>query len=202
MAVPSTLLLACGALAKEVIALIDANRLDDAVTVDCLPASLHHKPALIPDALRERLQQTKGEYDQIIIGYGDCGTSGEIDDVCLEFGATRIPGEHCFEFYAGSATFAALHEAELGTFYLTDFFARHFDLFVLEALGITAHPELETMYFGNYKKVVYLSQDATPALLKRARAAADRLGLAFEHVSCGYGELATTMVSLGPHTKR
>jgi len=188
--------LACGALATELVELVRANDLEQ-VVVDCLPASLHHRPALIPDALRERLAKSASQYDRIIIGYGDCGTNGGIDDVCEEYGATRVPGEHCFEFYAGPALYARLQDAEIGTFYLSDFFARHFSLFVLEPLGITAHPELAELYFGNYRKIVYVSQAPTPDLLARAQDAADHLGLDFEHHHVGYGDLGSTIVTLG-----
>ena len=190
-----TLVLACGALAGELVELVKVNGLDD-LTVDCLPASLHHKPALIPDALRERLAMSANDFDTILIGYGDCGTNGGIDDVCQEFGATRVPGDHCFEFFAGQPLFAELQEAEIGTFYLTDFFARHFELFVLEPLGIIKHPELEEMYFGNYNKIVYISQVTSEDLMARAKAAADRLNLDFEHHHVGYGDLGTTLVQL------
>lgn len=186
-----TLILGCGALARELLEVVRVNRLPN-VTVDCLPAVLHHRPARIADALIERL--TDADHDRILIGYGDCGTAGAIDEVCKRFGASRLPGAHCFEFFAGAQSYAAMQEAELGTFYLTDFFARHFDMFVLDTLGITEHPELESMYFGNYRRVVYLSQVEDQDLLARAEAAADRLGLAFEHRPVGYGEMAPATV--------
>jgi hypothetical protein len=189
--VPRTLILGCGALAREFVDVIRVNRLPN-VTVDCLPAVLHHRPALIADALTQRL--TDNTYDRVLIGYGDCGTAGAIDEVCRRFGATRLPGAHCFEFFAGAGSYAALQEAELGTFYLTDFFARHFDMFVMDTLGITEHPELQELYFGNYRRVVYLSQLDDSDLLARAEAAADRLGLNFEHRPVGYGELEPAMV--------
>ena len=80
-------------------------------------------------------------------------------------------------------------EQEPGTFYLTDFLALHFDRFVMEPLKIYEHPELLDMYFGNYTRVVYLSQLQDEGLLEAARDAARQLNLAFEHVHCGYGEL-------------
>ncbi len=190
-----TLVLACGALAGELVELVKLNDLTE-LTVDCLPASLHHKPALIPDALRDRLSGTADDFDRIVIGYGDCGTNGDIDEVCDEFNAVRVPGDHCFEFFAGRSLFAELQHEEVGTFYLTDFFARHFELFVLEPLGIVKHPELEEMYFGNYRKIVYISQAPTAELMARAQAAAQRLNLDFEHHHVGYGDLQTTVVQL------
>lgn len=185
---PSTLILACGALARELLAVRDANSLDT-LTVECLPASLHHTPALIPNAVKRRLETAVDVYDRVLVGYADCGTAGALDEVCEQFGATRLPGAHCFEFFAGANVYDELQEQELGTFYLTDFLARHFDRFVLDALGITDHPELEALYFGNYTRMIYLSQVPTDELLVRAEAAAARLGLDFEHRPSGYGEL-------------
>lgn len=188
---PSTLILGCGALARELVEVVRVNGLSN-VTVDCLPAVLHHRPALIADALTERL--TGSSYDRILIGYGDCGTVGEIDRVCAEFGATRLPGAHCFEFFAGAATYEALQEAELGTFYLTDFFARHFEMFVMDTLGMTEHPELIELYFGNYTKIVYISQAPSQELMARAESVATMLGLDFEHRPVGYGEMEPAIV--------
>ena len=45
------------------------------------------------------------------------------------------------------------------------------------------------MMFGNYEKIVYLAQTDDPALEAKARAAAQRLGLAFEMRKTGYGDL-------------
>lgn len=185
---PSTLIIACGALARELLAVREANGLD-MLTVECLPASLHHTPALIPNAVKRRLETAVDAYDRVLVGYADCGTAGALDEVCEQFGATRLPGAHCFEFFAGASVYDQLQEQELGTFYLTDFLARHFDHFVLDALGITEHPELEAMYFANYTRMIYLSQVPTDELLNRAEAAAARLGLEFEHRPSGYGEL-------------
>ncbi len=197
---PSTLLLACGALARELLAIKEVNGLD-ALTVECLPASLHHTPALIPEAVRQRLEKAVGQYDRVLVGYADCGTAGVLDDVCEQFGATRLPGAHCFEFFAGADIYDQLQEQELGTFYLTDFLARHFDRFVLDALGITEHPELEAMYFGNYTRLIYLSQVENDELLSRAEAAASRLGLAFEHRPSGYSELQPVTIRFADHSQ-
>lgn len=197
---PSTLILACGALARELLAIKEVNGLDT-VTVECLPASLHHTPALITKAVRQRLEKAVGVHDRVLVGYADCGTAGALDELCEEFGTTRLPGAHCFEFYAGADVYDELQEQELGTFYLTDFLARHFDRFVLDALGITEHPELEALYFGNYRRLVYVSQVATPELIERARSAADRLGLEFEHRPSVYGELQPVTIRFADRTK-
>jgi len=191
---PATLVLACGALVKELQAVLELNQIEH-MHLECLPATLHMHPEQIPDRLRRRLRETANEYNRVLVGYADCGTSGEIDKVCDEFGATRVPGAHCYEFFASSQQFAALQDAEPGTFYLTDFLARHFDRFVLDGLGITEHPQLLELYFGNYTRLVYLAQTTNTELDRRAQAAANTLGLHYERISTGYGELAEQIVS-------
>ena len=186
-----TLLIACGALAREVLALARANGLEDRLALTCLPAVLHNRPEQIPDRLRQRIHTARAQgWHRIAVAYADCGTGGAIDRVCAEEGVRRIPGPHCYAFYAGQPVFAALAEAEPGTFYLTDFLVRQFDRLVIEGLGLDRHPQLLPLYFGNYRRVVYLAQTDDPALDAKARAAADRLGLAYERHPTGYGELA------------
>lgn len=180
------LLIACGALAREVSAL---KRLGgwDHVAIRCLPAQLHNRPEEIPGAIRELLDQARGHFDEVLVAYGDCGTGGQLDRLLAEYGARRLPGAHCYEFFAGADRFAALHEAEPGTFYLTDFLVRHFDRLVIQGLGLDHHPELHPVYFGNYRRVVYLAQTDSPDLLARARMCADRLQLEFEIRFTGMG---------------
>jgi hypothetical protein len=186
---PTTLLIACGALAREILALIEAHGWRG-MTLACLPAHYHNTPQKIPEAVRAKIRENRAAHDRILVIYGDCGTGGLLDRVLAEEGAERIPGPHCYEFYAGSADFAALAEAEPGTFYLTDYLARHFDRLIIEGLGIDRHPELLAEYFGNYRRLVYLAQTEDAELRRRAEAAAARLGLAFEYRYTGYGELA------------
>jgi hypothetical protein len=186
----TVLVIACGALAREIDDLKRAYGWDH-LHLTCIDAKLHHRPALIPDRLRTKIRRNKDKYDRIYVAYADCGTRGEIDRVIEEEGPgiERLPGVHCYQFFAGADRFAALADAEPGTFYLTDFLARYFDHFVIEPLQIDVHPELKELYFGNYTRVVYLSQIQDDALLQAARDAADRLELEFEHVHCGYGEM-------------
>ena len=186
-----TLLIACGALAREVLALMRANGLQDRMALTCLPAVLHNRPEQIPDRLRRRIRTARDQgWSRIAVAYADCGTGGAIDRVCAEEGVRRIPGPHCYAFYAGQSVFDALAGAEPGTFYLTDFLVRQFDQLVIEGLGLDRHPQLLPLYFGNYSRVVYLAQTDDPALDARARAAAARLGLAYERHPTGYGELS------------
>jgi hypothetical protein len=182
------LLIACGALAREVRAVIAANALEG-LDLACLPALLHNRPERIPAAVRAKIRAARGRYASIFVLYGDCGTGGELDRVLAEEGVERIAGPHCYAFYAGAAVFEELAEAEPGTFYLTDFLARQFETLVIRGLGIDRHPELLPLYFGNYKRLIHLAQSDDPALSARAEAAAARLGLAFERRYTGPGEL-------------
>jgi hypothetical protein len=183
-----TLLIACGALAREIVQVIRVNGWHH-LTVSCLPASWHNTPAKIPEGVRQRIRDSRGAYDRVLVLYGDCGTGGLLDRVLAEEGVERIEGPHCYSFFAGSEDFDRLAEAEIGSFYLTDYLARHFDRLIVQGLGIDRHPELLAIYFANYKKLVYLAQTEDSALKAQAEAAAARLGLAFEYHFTGYGGL-------------
>jgi hypothetical protein len=186
---PRVLVVGCGALGRELVAL---TRSLPGVDLTCLPAELHNRPERIPDAVAARLRARGGDYDRVFVAYADCGTGGLLDRM-LEHdfeGVERIPGAHCYEFYAGAAAFDALQEEEVGTFYLTDFLARNFERIVWRGLGLEQHPELLGTYFGSYRRLVYLAQTDDPELVERARAAADKLGLAFECRQTGLGDLA------------
>jgi hypothetical protein len=196
---PSVLLIACGALAREIKAL---KRLGgwDHVTVRCLPSKLHNTPDEIPKAVREQLEAADGQFDQRFVAYADCGTGGRLDSLCAEFGVERLPGAHCYEFFAGTARFAELHDEEPGTFYLTDFLVRHFDRLVVRGLGLDRHPELLPDYFGNYRRVVYLAQTPSQELEGKARDCAKTLGLAFEVVFTGLDRFDRALDILGQGT--
>ena len=188
------LVIACGALAREIDALKRRWGWRH-LHMKCIDARLHNRPAEIPGRLRQMIRRHRAEYDRIFVAYADCGTAGGIDRVLAEEGAERLEGAHCYEFFAGRERFAELATTEPGTFYLTDFLARHFDRFVVKPLGLDRHPELRDAYFGNYRKLVYLSQSEDAGLLESAEQAAARLELDFEHVHCGYGELETGLAA-------
>ena len=153
---------------------------------------------MIPDAVATRVRAATGRYQRIFVGYGDCGTGGRLDVVCKELGVDRLPGDHCYEFLAGSEAFADLHAEELGTFFLTDYLVKHFDRLVVKAFWLDTHPEMLHAVFGNYRRLAYLSQIDDPDLLDRARVAADRLGLSFEHRPTGLSNLeAQVLVGIG-----
>lgn len=180
----TTLIIACGAIAHEIMAVLRANNWSH-VDVKCLPAEWHNTPEKIAPAIEEKIRKHRDEYQKILIGYGDCGSGGKLDRLLEEEKVERLPGDHCYSFFAGNDAFEQLADDELGTFYLTDYLAANFERLILRDLGIVEHPELMSMYFGNYKKVVYLSQQHDEKLMQQARDAADKLKLEFEHVHTG-----------------
>jgi len=188
------LIIACGALAHEITALRRANGWDQ-LDVRCLPAELHNRPEKIPDAVRALIRSSRDRYRSIFVAYGDCGTGGLLDGVLREEGVERIPGAHCYEFFATAPVFAALAESEPGTFYLTDFLLQHFERLVIRGLGLDRHPELFPLYFGNYRKLVYLAQAPKTDSQEQARGIAARMGLQFEYRHTGYGTLGTTLAA-------
>ena len=185
---PRCLIIACGALAREIVALRKLNDWPH-MDVQCLPAELHNRPEKIPAAVKAKIQANRCDYSSIFVAYGDCGTGGLLDAVLQEEQVERIPGAHCYEFFAGSETFEALTEKELGTFYLTDFLLEHFERLVVRGLGLDRHPSLLATLFGNYRKLVYLAQVPDAERITAARSAAERLGLTFDYLVTGYGGL-------------
>ena len=186
------LIIACGALVSELREVLNINGLNEAVEVRYLPANLHNRPEGIVPALREHLDG-RGKRPTMV-GYADCGTGGALDRMLESYpDVQRLPGAHCYEFYASSAVFHALSDAEPGTFYLTDFLAKHFDRLVVTDLKLDKHPELEPQLFGHYRKVVYLAQVHDDTLRASAARAAERLGLPLEIIETGYGQLASSL---------
>jgi hypothetical protein len=184
------LVIGCGALATELVAVIDQAGLTN-VDLTCLPATLHNRPGGIPAAVRAKIRAARPRYERIFIAYADCGTGGLLDLALADEVVERLPGAHCYEVYAGAGDFASIADEDPATFFLTDFLARNFDRLVIRGLGLDRHPELLPAYFGNYHRVVYLAQTDDPALVAAARRAARRLGLGFELRRTGYGELAS-----------
>lgn len=184
------LLIACGALAREILALREANGWDH-LDLACLPAILHNHPERITEAVRSAVAKHSADYATICVVYADCGTGGLLQDACREMGVEMVAGPHCYAFYEGLDMFEA--RGEVTAFYLTDFLVRQFDAFVWKPLGLDRHPELREMYFGNYEVLVYQAQTEDPALTALAESHAARLGLRFERRFTGYGELGTTL---------
>ena len=230
MTAPRVLVIACGALARELLAITELNGLVN-VTVECLPASFHNRPKEIPELVRQRIHRARGQddmlqddmvpgtnsstgasppgdnqlldagtepaagtFDQILIGYADCGTGGLLDKVCAEENVEMLAGAHCYQFFATAPRFNELQDHALGSFYLTDFLARNWERLIWDGMGIAKHPELRDMYFGSYTRCVYLEQTDDPKARAAAHECADRLGLELHIEHTGYGELESTMV--------
>jgi hypothetical protein len=183
------LVLACGALAREILAF---TRQLDHIDLHCLPAILHNHPERIEPAVREAVARAEG-YERIFLAYADCGTGGGLERAARELGLEMLPGPHCYAFFEGTEGFLARAEDEFTAFYLTDFLARQFDAFVWKPLGLDRHPELRDSYFGHYEKLVYQAQTDDPDLTAIAEDCARRLGLAFERRFTGYGDLGDAM---------
>jgi hypothetical protein len=189
------LILACGALAKEISALIRLNGWSHLKT-RYLPAILHNTPEKITEQLRMVLQSSQTKFSKIFIGYADCGTGGKIDSLLDEFDVQRLPGAHCYEFFAGKQTFAEIMEEEIGSYFLTDFLVKAFEKLVWQGMKIDRHPELLPIYFKHYKKLVYLAQSENLELQTQAHEIAERLGLVYEKRVTGYGELEHSLTAL------
>ena len=185
------LLLACGALAHEILAVKKANGWDH-MDLTCLPAKLHLYPDRIPDAVATAVEKHRDDYAEIFVVYADCGTGGLLQTRCAELGVSMVEGPHCYSFFEGNDNFAA-HDDEITAFYLTDFLVKQFDAFVWKPMGLDRHPELRDIIFGNYTKLVYQAQTNDSALDAKAEDCANRLGLAYERRFTGYGDLETAM---------
>jgi len=191
------LLIACGALAREILALKQANRWDH-LDLICLPADLHLYPKRIPAAVEAAIIRHRAAYDTLFVVYADCGTGGQLQALCDRLGVGMVKGPHCYAFFDGLGAFEARAEDEMGTFYLTDFLVRQFDAFVWRPMGLDRHPELRDMYFAHYDRLIYLAQTDDPTLDARAQEAATRLGLRYQRRQTGYGDLATALAGLEP----
>lgn len=189
------LLIACGALAREILDLKKVNGWDH-IDLTCLPAKLHLYPEKITEAVKDAVAKHRANYDEIFIVYADCGTAGGLQMACDEMGIQMVAGPHCYSFFEGNERFAVQSESEFTAFYLTDFLVRQFEAFVIKPMGLDRHPELRDMYFGNYEKLVYQAQTDDPVLTEKAKEAAKTLGLAFERRQTGYGDLEVTLKAL------
>jgi len=189
------LLIACGALAHEILTLIRVNKWDH-MDLTCLPAIFHNHPERIMPGVTELVSRHRDDYQTIFVVYADCGTGGQLFDLCNKLGVEMVKGPHCYSFFEGNDTFAQHLNDEFTAFYLTDFLVRQFDSFVWKPLGLDRHPELRDMYFGNYEKLIYQAQTDSDDLTRQARHCAERLGLAFERRFTGYGDLETSLAAI------
>jgi len=182
----------CGAIARELVRIRDLNDWTR-VEIQCLPAHLHGCPGKIPDAVCAVIEAQRDRYARLFVGYADCGTAGALDRALAAGGVNRIPGAHCYEFFAGGATFGELATEEPGSFFLTDFLVRHFERLVVHGLGLDRHPQLLGTYFGNYRRLVYIAQTNQPDLQRLARRHAAFLGLEYHYRLCGDVPLAAAL---------
>ncbi|MCT2540239.1 DUF1638 domain-containing protein [Sedimentimonas flavescens] len=189
------LLIACGALAREILALKAANGWDH-LDLTCLPANLHLWPEKITAAVEDAVRKHRDRYDDVFVVYADCGTGGQLFEKCKELGIEMVEGPHCYSFFEGNEAFAAKAEDEFTAFYLTDFLVRQFDAFVWKPMGLDRYPELRNSYFAHYDRLIYQAQTDDPALDEKAREAAERLGLRYERRFTGYGDLETTLARI------
>ncbi|MCP4392620.1 MAG: DUF1638 domain-containing protein [Gammaproteobacteria bacterium] len=190
-----TLLITCGAIAREIVAILKQNALES-LKVECLPAHLHNTPQQIPEAVRTKIRQSRDKFQRIIVLYADCGTGGKLDAVLEEEGVERIAGAHCYELFTGSESFAEIMDTEVGTFFLTDFLAQHFERLVWKGLGLDKNPRLVRAYFSNYTRLLYLAQSDNPENRRKAEQAAEKLGLRFEIRHTGYGGYEDFLTSI------
>jgi hypothetical protein len=188
-----TTVIACGAVANELLAVIRRYGWTH-VAVECLPGKLHNTPQFIPERIERKIEAAKARGDDVFVMYGDCGTGGLLDRVLERHGVDRVPGDHCYQFFAGFDTFARLHEDDPASFYLTDFLCRHFDRFIVKGLKLDSHPELLPQIFGNYRRLIYLAQTDDEALQEKAQRAAEFLGLAYEYRATGFGDLERSLL--------
>jgi len=186
----------CGMIAREILAIREQMGFDH-IDLKCLPAVWHHYPDKIAPGVEKAILKAREEgFEEIFIGYADCGTGGRLDKVCEKYGVQRIAGPHCFSFYMGNAEFIAETDDHITSFFMTDFLARHFETFFVKPLGLRKHPQLRDMYFGNYEKLLYLAQVKDPKLEQIARDAADFLQLEYEYRYTGYGDLTNALADI------
>ena len=191
------LILACGALAREILAVIGANAFDH-LDLQCLPAIFHNHPEKITPAVHKAVEEARASgYQEVFVAYADCGTGGQLQALADELGVEMIAGPHCYAFFEGTESLVERSGDEFTAFYLSDFLVRQFDAFVWKPLGLDRHPELRDMYFSNYEKLVFQAQTDDPALTQKAKECANKLGLPFERRFTGYGDLAVEVEKLG-----
>lgn len=190
----STALVICGALGREVKEIVDRRKWD--VDIYGVSALLHLYPSRIVDELRSKLRELRPRYEKLVVVYGDCGTTGKLEPLLEEVGASRLRGPHCYEMFAGEERFAHIAETRPATFFLTDWLVRNFDRAVVRGLGLDRHPDLKSMLFGNYESILYLRQMPNPRLAEKAKDIAQFLGLPLEIEDVGLGELEERLAAL------
>jgi hypothetical protein len=192
--VSATALVICGALGGEVKEIVRRREWD--VDIYGLSAYLHLYPSRIVEELEAKLRELRPRYEKLVVVYGDCGTTGKLEPILEEFGASRLRGPHCYEVFAGTERFADIADKRPATFFLTDWLVRNFDRAVIKGLGLDRYPELKSMLFGNYEAVLFLRQAPNPRLAAKAEDIARYLGLPLAIEDVGLGELEDRLAEL------
>jgi hypothetical protein len=188
----STAFVICGALAREVLEIVERRGWD--ATVVGVPALIHMTPARIAPAVEKRILQLREQYDNLLVVYGDCGSSGALDETLARLDVPRTAGPHCYEMYGGDL-FQQLMDEEPGTYFLTDFLLRGFEGLVVKGMGLDRHPELKDVYFANYQRLAYLAQTDDPDLRAKAEEVAAYLDLPLTVYVVGTGVLEARLVA-------
>ena len=176
-------LIACGAISQPSMRIVERRGWD--VDVYPLPPLLHNRPELIAGEVEQLAEQLRSDYDHLAIGYADCGTYGALDDVCERLALRRLDGLHCYDVYAGADRLRQFFDDQPGTYVLTDYLVRSFVRSVVVELGLDRYPELRADYFGNYTRVVWLTQEPDDELSELAKRAADVMGLPLTRLDVG-----------------
>lgn len=161
-----------------------------------MPPLLHNQPHLIADRVRALAVDLLARGDRVVVGYADCGTYGDLDEVCADLGIERLPGLHCYDVFGGASRIEAFMADQPGTYVLTDFLVRSFERTVVRELGLDRYPELRDDYFGAYTRVVWLAQEPDDELHRLASRAAARIGLPLTVVPTGLSGLEAALADL------
>ena len=187
-------IVACGALAAPIREI--AARRSWQITVHPLSAALHNRPQRISGDAERAIAAAQASGAKAVLAYADCGTYGALDDLAKATGAKRLPGLHCYDLYAGQAQIEQLFAEEPGTYLLTDYLIKSFHRAVIQPLGLDRHPELWTDYFGNYRRLVWLTQRATPELEEQATQIAAQFNLPLTRIDTGTKRLEAALAPL------
>jgi len=182
---------ACGALGADLRAIARRRRLD--LEFHCLPPLLHNRPEMIAPEVERLVAALQADGKQVVVAYADCGTYGALDQVCRSLGVARLGGLHCYDVLAGAERIRRLLEEEPGSYLLTDFLVRSFARTVAAELGIDRHPELISDYFGQYRRVLWLTSEPEGGLRAEAEAVAARIRLPLVVVELTGGELEAAL---------
>jgi methylmalonyl-CoA mutase cobalamin-binding domain/chain len=146
-----------------------------------------------PGAVRDAIRAGRDRYATIFVAYGDCGTGGLLDVVLAEEGVERIPGAHCYEFFAGSAAFETMSDDEPGHVLRHRFPAPAFRPPGDSRPGPRSPSGARAAILRPLPAPHLSRAGRAPERIAAARAAADRLGLAFAHRVTGYGGLERSL---------